>query len=401
MRNFLRRNKIPIAIYSIGAIFVVLILLFIRPIEPTPSGADLTIKHTSPFADAGLRKLPDAPHQSLPIAQLPAPDMERIKSEGCIADGLLSGYNRTSKDLKVINNSECYYLHRALETWLDAPDFEKARMIKGKITKSNMIYGMFIAEAINKKTKYHYEEEGRQFNFAEMCRKGSKNFWGEHTCKPSFEEKEYRAYLKQITEDAMDIGIQVFMFGQIYLQDADDLDDTYAPEIIEEMHKYADENNIKIIIGAQTNDIEEEEYLRLFDFIEGGTGLSPSGAIENNACYSRWYKKEGDWCWALLWHEQFASKANNVLIHLDWSGRIGDDMSTFTRMDEDLRHQTLSDLHSKFTNDNIGFLFPLLTPLHKENNGCHGPRKSFYSPHMKYECKDLDTINQILSQTDE
>lgn len=399
MRDFIRNNKIPLVIYSIGAVFVVLILIFIRPIEPTPSGADLTIKHASPFVDRELRRMPDAPRESLPIQQLPAPNMDRLKREGCIADGLLSGYNRTSKDLKVINESDCYYLHRALETWLDAPDFEKAKMIKRKIIRDDLIYGMFIAEAIDKKAKYHYDEKDRPFDFAEMCRKGSKNFWGEHTCKPSFEEEEYRAYLKQITEDAMDMGIQVFMFGQIYLQDANDLDETHAPEIIDVMRAYAQENNIEIIIGAQTNDIEEEEYLRLFDFIEGGVGLSPNGTIEDNACYSRWYKKDGDWCWALLWHERFASKANNVLIHLDWSGKIGDDMSTFTRMDEKLRHQTLTDLHTQFTSDNIGFLLPLLTPLHKENNGCHGPRKSFYSPHMKYECKDLDAINQTISQT--
>lgn len=398
MFNFFRKNKIPLAIYSIGIIIVVLILYFIRPIEPVPSGSDFTVKHSSPIPDLDLILLPDAPRETLPIAKLPAPNMERMKREGCIADGLLSGYNRTSKDLKVINDSECYYLHRALETWLDAPDFKKAKGIKKKITREDMIYGMFIAEAINKKTDYEYKEKDRPFDFSEMCRKGSKNFWGEHTCKPSFENEEYRAYLKQITEDAMNMGIQVFMFGQIFLQDTSDLEESNIQEIISHMRAYAEMHHLEIIIGAQTNDIESEEYLRLFDFIEGGVGLAPDGSIENNACHSRWYKKDGDWCWALLWHDRFSKKANNVFLHLDWSGRVGDDMSTFTRMNEATRHKTLRDLHAQFTKQDMGFLLPILTPLPKENGGCHGPRKSFYSPHMKYECKDLDMINHIISQ---
>ena len=91
--------------------------------------------------------------KSLPI-NLPDPDIKRMKTQGCVADGLLSGYNRSSKDIKVINDSECYYLHRALETWLDAPDFSEVQEIQEQIDKEDILYGMFIAEAINKKENY-------------------------------------------------------------------------------------------------------------------------------------------------------------------------------------------------------------------------------------------------------
>ena len=325
----------------------------------------------------------------------PIPDMQKMKTNGCVADGLLSGYNRTSKDIKVATNSKCYYFSRAIETWLDAPDFRKAQKIMNKIDRNDVMYGMFIAEALNKKENYIYYEENRHFDFSKMCKKGSKDFWGEHTCKPSFDKKEYRIYLKQITREAMDMGIQVFLFGQIYHQE-ENLDEPWAPVIIEDMRKYAKSKNMQIIIGAQTNDIDNPNYLKLFDFIEGGVGLHVDGTVEEGPCFSRWYKKEGDWCWALLWNERFKNNAKNIFVHLDWSAIKGDDMSTFARMSTELRHQTLYNLYHKFNSQNIGFLMPIISPLPKDNGGCHGPRKSFYSPSMKYDCKDLDVINNIL-----
>jgi hypothetical protein len=332
-----------------------------------------------------------------PQKEWPVPDIEKMKRRGCVADGILSGYNRTSKDVKVANESDCYYFSRAIETWLDAPDFKKAQEIMEDIDRDDAIYGMFIAEAINKKENYAYYEGNRRFDFDEMCKNDSKNFWGEHTCKPSFDEEEYRAYLRQITREAMDIGIQVFLFGQIYHQE-EDLDEPYAPVVIQEMREYAKSKNMHIIIGAQTNDITDKNYLRLFDFIEGGVGLHVDGTVEDNRCFSRWYDNatnEG-WCWALLWNEPFKSTAKNVIVHLDWSGVIGDDMSTFARMSTELRHQTLQNLHDKFLAQDVGFLLPIISHLPKDNGGCHGPKKSFYSPHMKYGCPDLDAINRVL-----
>ena len=325
----------------------------------------------------------------------PVPSIDRMKSHGCVADGLLSGYNRTSKDVKVAKESDCYFFSRAIETWLDAPDFHQAQEIMNDIGRDDVQYGMFIAEAINKKENYIYYKESRRFDFDQMCKKGSKNFWGEHTCKPSLGEKEYRAYITQITQEAMDMGIQVFLFGQIYHQE-EDMDNPYAPVMLQEMRSYAKSKNMHIIIGAQTNDIQDEEYLQFFDFIEGGIGLHADGTVEDNACFSRWHDGENGWCWALLWNEPFKSKAKNVFVHMDWSGVIGDDMSTFTRMDTEARHKTLAQLHKKFTSQNVGFLMPIIAPLAKDNGGCHGPRKSFYSPSMKYGCPDLDAINMII-----
>jgi hypothetical protein len=331
---------------------------------------------------------------------LPAPptvDMKLIKNKGCVADGFLSGYGGDiNSSIALINRSQCYYLHRALETWLKPPDFALARDIKTKVTKPNTVYGMFIAEAISTKKDYYNPNKQRPFDFDKMCASGTKNDWGEHTCKPSLAKEEYRDYVEYITEAAMDMGVQVFLFGQVFYQDNPDPKVTKMPKVIEKMREHAKERNLQIIIGAQTNDISDENYLRLFDFIEGGVGLRSNGSVENNACFSRWYKKPGDWCWALLWHPSFKSKANNVLVHFDWSGKIGDDMSVFTRMEKEKRAETVARLHQYFTSQDVGFLVPMLATLHQENGGCHGKKKRFYSAARKYSCQDEEVINGIL-----
>ncbi len=344
--------------------------------------------------------MPDLEGTDDPLPPPPPPaSIERMKKQGCVADGFLSGYGGDNNaSIAMINRSQCYYLHRALETWLKPPDFKLAKKIKSKVTKPNTVYGMFIAEAIKTNADYEYPAEDRDFDFDKMCRPGSKNVWGEHTCKPSLEREEYRKYVQYITERAMDLGIQSFMFGQVFYQDASDPEKSRMPETIQKMREYAEFRGMKILIGAQTNDITDEKYLRLFDYIEGGVGVNGAGEVEDGPCFSRWWKQPGDWCWGLLWHKQFASKANNVFVHFDWSGKIGDDMSIFTRMDKDRRKDTLKRLHAYFTRQDVGFLMPMLATLHKDNGGCSGPKKRFYSASEKYSCQDEDAINAILKK---
>ncbi len=333
-----------------------------------------------------------------PVLPPPAPPvMEKMKTKGCVADGFLSGYGGDiNSSIAMINRSECYYLHRALETWLKPPDFKLARKIQSKVTKPNTVYGMFLAEAIDTKANFFYPDEQRDFDFDRMCRNGSKNYWGEHTCKPSLDREEYRKYIKFITDEAMNIGIQSFLFGEVFYQDNTDMDKTFMPEVIRGMREHAEYLGLKIVIGAQTNDIADAAYLQLFDFIEGGVGLGSDGSIEDGPCFSRWWQKPGDWCWALLWHPEFKDRAKNVFVHFDWSGKLGDDMSVFTRMGERTRRATLTRLHAYFTSRDVGFLMPMLATLYRDNDGCSGPKKRFYSASKKYSCQDEESINSIL-----
>lgn len=353
----------------------------------------------SPILEGGIEEGDQEFVELPPLPPPPAPDIERMKYEGCVADGFLSGYgDDINSSIALVNRSKCYSLHRALETWRAAPDFKKAREIQERVERKDIVYGMFIAEAIATNEDYYYPAEDREFDFKKMCRPGSKNDWGEHTCKPSFEREEYRKYLRYITERAMDMGIQNFLFGQIFYQEKSDLGEAIIPDIIQEMRAYAAFRDMQIVIGAQTNDITDPVYLGYFDYIEGGVGLDSDGTVENGPCFSRWWKKPGDWCWALLWHPDFKHKAKNVMVHFDWSGKIGDDMSVFTRMSKAKRDETLSSLHASFRKQGVGFLLPLLATLHRENDGCYGPKKRYYSAHRKYTCQDEETINHILDK---
>jgi len=387
-------NKKSILRARIPFIWVVLILIlsggaFIYLIKIQSAQIEMPaniVKINLPPKKITIPTEPEKPHY------IPHPfTMATLKTRGCVADGVLSEYaGNTDSMVKLIDRSECQYLHRALETWLSPPNFDKATEIMLKFNKPNLVFGMFIAEAIKKNEDYFYPYENRNFDFSKMCRKNSENVWGEHTCKPNFENKEYRKYVSYITQRAMETGIQSFLFGQVYFQDESDLEKSELPKIIKEMRDYAKELGMQIVIGAQTGYIANQEYLKNFDYIEGGVGMDNSGNIENGPCLS-W--RSG--CWALLWDERYRNVANDVLIHLDWSGIPSDDMSRFARMDKKERGQTLYDFYQYFISRDMGFLMPMLAPLYKDNGGCYGPKKRFYSPDKKYFCQDEAAISQI------
>jgi hypothetical protein len=322
--------------------------------------------------------------------------MDLIKKKGCVADGILSGYGDSEKELaKMINRSECVYLHRALETWLRPPNFDKAEEIMEKIERRPVVYGMFLAEAISTNRKYSDPKWDHDFDFERMCVDESEGRWIKESCIPNIDKPEYRRYLKSITHRAMDIGIQSFLFGQIQLQDPHaNFNETEIKKVLDDMRAYAKEKNMQIIIGAQTDSITDEGYLRLFDYIEGGVGIDSEGNIEDSACSSKFGN-----CWALLWNDCYSKLANNVLLHLDWSGMTWDDMGIFARMDQDTRISTLKNLYQKFTAKDMGFMMPFLAVLNRENDGCYGPNKNFYAPSKKFKCKDEDKINKIMRQS--
>ncbi len=321
----------------------------------------------------------------------PPVSMERLKTQGCVADGLLTEYNPDQGEfVSLIDRSNCYYLHRAIETWREPPDFQVIEKNMAQIAKTDVVYGMFLAEAISTKNGYKNEETGHVFDFREMCHNDTMNDWGEHTCKPTFSSAEYRDYLKYITRRAIDLGVQSFTFGQIQLQESSSRN--YAPQIVKDIRKYAKEKGVDIVIGAQTGNITDAKYLKLFDYIEGGVGIDSNGNIESGPCLSR----KGN-CWALLWSKTFSEKANNVILHLDWTGIMQDDLDVFARMTAQKRAQTLKNLYKYFTAKKMGFLMPYFGVLNDNNSGCYGPKKGFYSPDKAYSCQDENVIDGILS----
>lgn len=343
----------------------------------------LPIDETNPESFAGTIVQPPKPPP-------PPVDMNRLKAQGCVADGLLTEYNPDQGEfISLINRSHCYYLHRAIETWREPPDFAVIEKNMAQIAKNDIVHGIFIAEAIGTKDGYKNEDTGHVFDFGKMCHNDTLNDWGEHTCKPTFSSVEYRDYLKYITRKSIDLGVQSFTFGQIQLQESSMRD--YAPRIVKDIRAYAKEKGVDVVIGAQTGSITDAKYLGLFDYIEGGVGIDGNGDIENGPCLS----KRGS-CWALLWNKAYASKAKNVLLHLDWTGIPSDDLDIFARMSAPGRAATLQNLYGFFKQKNMGFLMPYFGVLYKDNGGCFGPKKRFYSPSDAYSCKDEKTISKIL-----
>jgi hypothetical protein len=350
---------------------------------PEENSASPTFVESLPSLQSAVEKLPPPPVS-----------MGRLKTQGCVADGLLTAYNpENEKFISLINRSNCYYLHRAIETWLEPPNFKKISAVMDQITKPSIVYGMFIAEAVDTKADYKNEDTNEAFDFRKMCHSDGMYDWGEHTCKPTFSSGEYRDYLKYITRKAIDLGVQSFTFGQIYMQESEKRN--YAPRIVKDIRKYAKKKGVDIVIGAQTGSITDEKYLKLFDYIEGGVGIDGNGNIENGPCLS----KRGS-CWGLLWNKAFSSKANNVLLHLDWTGITSDDLDIFARMNPATRDQALQKLHNYFTSKNMGFMMPYFGVLDTKNGGCFGPKKRFYSPDNAYSCQDEDAINRILAGAD-
>lgn len=319
--------------------------------------------------------------------------MDQVKKNGCVADGFLSDYGGKSGDIAdMIDRSNCIYLHRALETWLKPPSFNQAEEIMQKVKKRPVIYGMFLAEALSTRRSYSDPDWDHDFKFDKMCREGTEDRWETDSCIPSIEKPEYQRYLKSITHRAMDLGIQSFMFGQIELQDEHpSYDQTQVRTVLDDMRAYAKKKKMQIIIGAQTNDITDEGYLRLFDYVEGGVGIDSHGNVEDQPCSSKFSS-----CWALLWDKAYSAKANNVLLHLDWSGLTWDDMGIFTKMSQDERVATLQKLYQKFTSQDMGFMMPFLAVINHENGGCYAPNKNFYTPSKKYRCDDENAINKMM-----
>ena len=324
--------------------------------------------------------------------------MDRVKKKGCVWDGVFSGYGGdTDNSIVLLDRSECEYLHRSIETWAWPPDFNSVQANMNKVQRTNVIYSVNIAEAISTTATYYYPDESRDFNFAAMCAPGTTGKWGSNTCIPSLKTAEYRKYLKYITHKFIDMGVQDFAFGQIYLQEdtsqRTSISNPIAPSIALEMRQYAQSKGKEIIIGAQSNDISDESYLRNFDYIFGGVGEDASGNIENIACSSQW-----SGCWALLWNDAWALKANDVLLHFDWYSACTDDMDTFAHMSSATKEQFLRDKYAYFTQTkNMGFLMPFLAVLCGSGAGCYGPNVWAYSPDNRYSCKDEDIMNYMMS----
>ena len=337
---------------------------------------------------------------------VPEKTMKKMKERGCVYDGLLTPrYNRYfNESVAMLKRSKCQYIHRAVETWNIPPDFKEiTRRIKSikQQTGQDFIYGLFFAESVDVTKGYYDPIEKRHYSFGKMCSPGTFGAWGANTCKPSFEKPEYRRYIMSVTKRAINAGIKDFTFGQIYYQDPHwEKSSALAKSIVSQMKGYAKSKGVDISVGAQSNTIAKKDYLDKFDYITGGIGQHQDGSIEDgHPCWSYYFKRDG-YCWALLWNKKYKSKANNVLVYLDWNNSTTDDIHRFIRMSRPVRNNFLGSAYDFFGQRDVGFLLPLGVVLGNVGGGCYGPTREFYSASQQYSCKDEVAITNILSGSD-
>ncbi|MCX6712905.1 MAG: DUF2341 domain-containing protein, partial [Candidatus Vogelbacteria bacterium] len=290
----------------------------------------------------------------------------------------------------LINRSGCQYIHRALDTEWGLVDFDAAKSKMAQVTKSGMVYDMFITEGINVTRTYYYPDENRNFNFSAMCKSGTMGQWGTNTCVPSYASDEYRKYLRYVTRKAIDIGIQTFSFAQVYM--GDNMSSPILPSIIDEIKQYAASKGKTVLVGGQTNDISNQTYLRKMDYVIGGLGENDQGVIETGSCASKF--SSGSFCWALLYNQPWFSNANNVIIHMDWDGRANVDADTFAHMSDSLRASFLRNTYAAFKAKGVGLMLPYGIPI--VSNSICGSTGSLYTPDNNGPCKDESVMNSIL-----
>jgi hypothetical protein len=140
-------------IKTVPALVVILILASF-------AGSLLWIKthyyYPEPVSFVAVKKRARKP---IPIKKIERPkpqpvSMSRLKNQGCVTDGLLSEYNPERENyIRLMNRSNCYYFHRAVETWMLPPDFETIEYAMGRMSKKDVVYGLCIAEALRANAK--------------------------------------------------------------------------------------------------------------------------------------------------------------------------------------------------------------------------------------------------------
>ena len=329
--------------------------------------------------------------------------MHKMKTRGCVFDGMLTGFGgNMNNKIAMLKRSDCEFIHRSIQTWNKPANFDQIGKDIARIKKEtgkDFIYSFFLAESIRTDSAYYFPDEKRNFNFTAMCTPGTFGSWGEGTCKPALYKPEYRKYVRYTTKKAIDMGIQDIIFGQIYYQDPNWEENPIIPEVVSEIRSYALSVGKDVAIGAQTNTMDDEKYLRNFDYITGGVGQDLKGNIEDGPCWSHYWdkRKTNKYCWAMMWHDQYKSKANNILIYLDWNNSRSDDMNRFTTMSRDNRGTFLKKAYDFFTNQEMGFLLPLGAILDGSGRTCYGSAPNFYSANLAYSCKDENAVNTVLA----
>jgi hypothetical protein len=321
--------------------------------------------------------------QSLTAAHAKTKDdhVALIKHKSCMFDALLDPPIEDENSYHaLLKRSKCEVALRAIETWRHPPDWDTIRTRKSEIDGilgRKIIYGMFIAEAINATDEYQ-DDNGYTFDFSAMCKPGTRGQWGPGSCVPTTSSPEFMRYLRYIIGRGIDEGIESYLFGQTDYLDPDRL----LPGLVEEMRAVAQSKGKIIVFGQQPNSFHSQAYLRAFDYILGPVCVESS----DSGCAPKIYSSE-----------VLNLNANAVVAELDWSSS-NDDIHVFARMPCEARRAWMLNKVQELNRLGVGFSIPFRAPLNDGIvDGCCGFNQWVYSPDNQYYCADEDFFNELLS----
>lgn len=351
--------------------------------------------------------------------------MPIMKNYGCSWDGLLwdgpdeiwhGGLGNYNDYLAVLGRSGCKFLSRSIEDWDSPPNFntvqQRMNQIQGATGKS-YIYSLNIAEAVPCTGSYFDPITSQNLDFSKMVVSNdpSGSYYGGATCVPSFHNAEYLKYVTSITQQAIDIGVQDFIFGGMDLQESQQLVKTNGtfvagqsadtswltapvfPQIFAQMRSYAYSKGKNIAIGCQL----------------------PSPPAINNYPYLHFC----DYKYVPLltgnfneWGNTSETSQTNIIADFEWWGEnsgSSDDIITIAKMSQPDRDSFIFGKMDYFRNQlqgSAGLLLPYIEPIQTQPSitgsaYCHGPgsadgTQSNFSPSNSY-CRDEDVFNDALA----
>jgi len=330
------------------------------------------------------------------------PLWDDIRKHGCVFDGLIwnsrsagGNVNSSLPDeqdyLRMLRDSDCVFLDRAIETWVAPPDFAtiraNMRAAEQAAGRGGFKYGMFIAEDIPCTGTYRDPVSREELDFSKM--NVGLYAGGGGGCAPSFEKEEYRKYIRAITRQGMDAGVQVFTFGALDDQDTNWRDSPRGPAIFEQIRADAAAAGKRVAIGGQTRRIcpatglaQSEDscpYLASLDYLYAPMLLDGARGSFANTMNNSWWD----------WNNPFVTAQVKVVVDLDWWGP-GDDVHTYAKMDQAAREAFIRQATAYLQSAGSGFLLPYASPqpsADRESGECGGPRDVF-SPSNSYTCAD-------------
>jgi hypothetical protein len=232
---------------------------------------------------------------------------QSVKFSGCTFAGLIgtsdAGQEATGKliagtQLTLFNNyvdlisrSNCTYIGRAVDTWDWPPDFTAisaniAAFYEQLKTLSlpagapqNYVFGTYVAEHVSLTLPYYYDTQNRYFNFAAMC--ATPPAVGDTECLVSFNQPEYVDYVTYVLTRGIDLGLQVYLFGNAGLTDPQGTaEESNLVKIIIAMRAYASSKGMTLLFMAQDpSHSGGPAYFDNFDLIQGGAYINPNGTI--------------------------------------------------------------------------------------------------------------------------